>query len=210
MMATASATPRFVWRGPTDGCSVCLTFDDGPHPDVTPMLLDVLGATGSRATFFLLGERAATWPDLVARIRAAGHGIGSHGYRHRRVWWGAVPELGEDLSRTEAALGEPMPAPRLFRPPYGMLVPNWYRAARLGGYTCVGWNVNSRDWLTRDAQPVYKRLARKARPGALVLLHECNALTGEAYAHTVDAAGRYLDSVAERGWRSVAVGEEAT
>jgi len=197
--------PRLIWRGPGDGRSVALTFDDGPHPEVTPRLLDILEAHGAQATFFLVGSRAARWPRLVARIAEAGHLIGSHGYAHRGDWWRSAATLGGDIDRAEDILGGIMPGPKLFRPPYGLLSPSWYRAARERGYTCVLWNVTGRDWRTADGDRVAARLVRRARPGTLVLLHECRAETGDGYGHTLTAVEQYLSHADARGWRMATV-----
>jgi peptidoglycan-N-acetylglucosamine deacetylase len=207
---TSARPPRVIWHGPRDGRSVALTFDDGPHPDVTPKLLEVLAAHGAVATFFLVGQRAARWPEIAGMIAQAGHRVGSHGYDHRRVWWGSTEHRLEELDRTEEILGAAMAGRKLFRPPYGMLGISWYRALWRRGYQCAMWNAVGRDWLTRESGPVFARLLKRAVPGRAVLLHECNATTDEGYLHTVDAVDRYLQHAEGRGWRCVGLGPGVT
>jgi len=198
---------KIIVRGPKDVHRVALTFDDGPHPEVTPRLLEVLARHGAHATFFLLGSRVLCWPKLAVEIAEAGHAIGSHGHAHRKDWWRSARTLGEDLDRAEEVIGGLLPEPKLFRPPFGVLSPGWFVAARDRGYTCVLWNVASRDWRDSDAGRVAERVIRRLAPGALVLLHECRAQTGEGYAHTIEAVDRCLASAEERELEAVTVAE---
>ena len=117
------ALPAVAWRrGPAGGRRIALTFDDGPDPEATPRLLELLAARGVRATFFLIGERAARSPDVVRAIRDAGHEVGTHTWRHRNAW--LLPPGASALEITEGArilediLGD---SPRLYRPPWGIV-----------------------------------------------------------------------------------------
>ena len=183
---------RVIIGGLKERSCLALTFDDGPHPTITPRLLDVLARYDARATFFLLGSRALRWPELVARIAEAGHTIASHGFAHRHDWWRSATTLGEDLDQAEQVIGGLLPEPKLFRPPFGILSPTWYLAARRRGYTCVLWNVASHDWKTTDANRVARRVIGRLGPGALVAMHECRAQTGEGFEHTVEAVDQVL------------------
>jgi peptidoglycan/xylan/chitin deacetylase (PgdA/CDA1 family) len=191
--------------GPSDTASVALTFDDGPHPEITPRLLDVLARHGARATFFPLGCRVQRWPELVAQVGRAGHTVGSHGFTHRGDWWRSPRTLGEDLRRAEEAFGRLLAEPKLFRPPFGALSPSWALACRKQGYTLVFWSVVSYDWKDPDAGRVADRVMRGIRPGAIVLFHECHHRSGEGYRHTVEAVDCTLKSLASGGVRWVSV-----
>lgn len=201
---------RLIARGPKDRPHVALTFDDGPHPEITPRLLDVLDRRGARATFFLVGERVLRWPELAARIAGSGHAVGSHGFAHRRDWWRSTKALGDDLDRAEQAIGESLAEPKLFRPPFGVLSPTWYLAARRRGYTCVLWSVASHDWKTTDVEYVARRVTVRLKPGALIALHECRARTGEGFGHTVEVVDRCLSELTKRGLEAVSVGSFLT
>jgi len=184
-----------------------LTFDDGPHPDVTPRLLDILSQYDARATFFLVGSRVLTWPHLAARIAEAGHTVGWHGFAHINGWLASPRAVRADLDRAEEVLGGIMPSPRLYRPPFGCLSPQAYLAARKRNFTCVLWSVSALDYKRSDSEYISKRLMHRARPGKLVLLHECRALTGEGYMHTVQAVERYLAYAEANDWRMCSLGD---
>lgn len=202
--------PRVIWRLPhsfRSASSIALTFDDGPHPTITPQLLDICDQYGVHATFFLVGDRVARWPELAARIVAGGHAIGSHGWAHRRDWWRGTVSLGNDLDRAENVLDRYLGMPKLFRPPFGALSLSWYRAARKRGYTIALWNATVRDWTVSDPNRIERALRRKATPGRIVLLHECRATDGEGCPHTVDAVKRYLQYARSRDYRFISLRE---
>ncbi len=182
-----------LWRIETDNPVYALTFDDGPHPEITPRLLDVLDRNGAQATFFLLGERALEYPGLVAQIAERGHGIGSHGFRHSWNWWRTPDALARDLDRSERILAGVLREPKLCRPPYGMASPQWLSAARRHGYRTVLWSLGSGDWKYTSPGEIVRRVRRRLRPGAIVLFHECRAETGNGYRHTLEAVGQLLE-----------------
>jgi peptidoglycan/xylan/chitin deacetylase (PgdA/CDA1 family) len=155
------------------GKVVALTFDDGPHPEVTPRLLDLLRERGVRATFFLIGREAARHPALVRRIAAEGHALGNHTQRHSYLFW-AFPPSGvrreiEEAQRTiESASGARC---ALFRAPVGMKSPFQREPLRRLGLECVGWETR---FLDRGSDParLRRRLSRRIRPGSVLLLHD--------------------------------------
>jgi peptidoglycan/xylan/chitin deacetylase (PgdA/CDA1 family) len=182
-----------------------LTFDDGPHPEITPLLLDVLDRAGAKATFFLVGERALQYPDLVARIVERGHLVASHGFAHEWNWWRAPRTLRHDLLEAERVLGGVLPPPKLFRPPHGIPSPNWLMAGSDLGYMCVLWSISSNDWRDSSPEGIVRRVRRRLRAGSILLFHECRAQTGEGYGHTVEAVEQLLS--ATNGLQSVTVHE---
>ncbi|GIX21550.1 MAG: hypothetical protein KatS3mg121_0333 [Gammaproteobacteria bacterium] len=150
-----------------------LTFDDGPDPDWTPRLLDLLERHGVRAAFFVLGRAARRAPALVRRAAAAGHLIGLHGDVHPHPRWCGAKRARREVLDGHAALADVLGgAPGWFRPPHGVLHPAMAEAAAELGLECVGWTLSAIDWgpLGRRAW-IARRLAR-ARPGDVVLLHD--------------------------------------
>jgi peptidoglycan/xylan/chitin deacetylase (PgdA/CDA1 family) len=150
--------------------AVALTFDDGPHPEDTPPLLDLLGEHGAQATFFVVGKSARRHPELVERIAAEGHALGNHTWDHL-----SLPSLTgrfrrAQLAWTEEVLGER--SSRLFRPPYGEQTP----ASRLTplrlGLDVVCWDVIAEDWRDDPAEALLARVRRRLRPGSIVLFHD--------------------------------------
>lgn len=188
-----------IYRGDDLKREMTLTFDDGPHPDYTPQLLDLLDKAGARALFFLVGERAEAYPDLVRDIRARGHLVGSHTYRHVNSWlttpWRMRREIQRSKAALEAILGEPV---RYFRPPWGrfnLILPYELRRA---GLRPVLWSAAARDWRRGDrARAIARRLALKTRNGAIFLLHDAGGAPGAPH-NTL----RALQAVLPR-WRAL-------
>jgi peptidoglycan/xylan/chitin deacetylase (PgdA/CDA1 family) len=149
---------------------IALTFDDGPDPEWTPRVLDALAALGMRATFFLVGERAARHPELVARIADEGHEAGSHSWDHPSLPEIPLAAVAEQIDRTKAALG--VRGAGLLRPPYGHQTLATWRLASARGYRVVMWNAVAGDWRADDGATLAGRVLAAARPGAIVLLHD--------------------------------------
>jgi peptidoglycan/xylan/chitin deacetylase (PgdA/CDA1 family) len=173
------ALPRLAGRGRPGG--VALTFDDGPHPDGTPAVLDALAGLGWRATFFLLGSQARRYPDVARAVVAAGHEVGLHGDAHRNHLGRPAGWVRRDLARGLASVEEATGVrPRWFRPPYGVLSGGSLRATRALGLRPVLWSAWGRDWEAPGADAVVATLRRGLREGGTLLLHDsdCTSTPG--------------------------------
>ena len=147
-----------------------LTFDDGPHPEYTPRLLEILERHHARATFFMVGENAERHKELVEQVARAGHTLGNHSWDHRPFPLMSRRERRAQIRACAATLAPH--AARLFRPPYGMQnMASRLDAARLG-YQVVAWNVTADDWSSGDAGFMADQMERHIRPGSVVLLHD--------------------------------------
>ena len=147
-----------------------LTFDDGPHPEYTPRLLDILERHQARATFFMVGEAAQKHPLLVQQVGEAGHAVGNHSWDHPFFPSLSKHERLEQIRACERAL-----APygqRLFRPPYGAENLGSHLDAASLRYKIVGWSLDAEDWLERDPAWMADVLTRGIQPGSIVLLHD--------------------------------------
>ncbi|HLU68022.1 MAG TPA: polysaccharide deacetylase family protein [Kofleriaceae bacterium] len=171
-----SLIPRAVLTrdlGTTRGKQVLFTFDDGPDREVTPAVLDLLDAFGARAIFFVVGRRVAEAPELLRLIRARGHRIGNHSFRHRRP---PVREYISDLIYCQELLRDHLgEAPRLYRPPGGHLSAASLTVPLLLGMRTVNWSLDVRDYTCRNrpqALAAARTLASSVRPGHIVLLHD--------------------------------------
>jgi peptidoglycan-N-acetylglucosamine deacetylase len=133
-------------RPPGEPFRVWMTFDDGPDPVQTPRVLDVLGAQGIQAAFFVMGRRVEMCPAVVERTAAEGHRIGNHTYSHPTLTKLPQPAIEDELARTERLIGHLMQGPKLFRPPYGRRNATVDRAAAALGYRTLMWNVETDDW----------------------------------------------------------------
>jgi peptidoglycan/xylan/chitin deacetylase (PgdA/CDA1 family) len=175
-------------RGPF----AAMTFDDGPHPVQTPRLLNMLRSWGIKATFYLIGQNAASHPGLVQRIVAEGHEVGNHSWSHPAL--GPMPEdaVRDQLRRTHEAITRACGvAPLTFRPPYGSITPvqqEWI--AREFGYPTILWSVDPNDWKDRNSSVVSSRILRGARAGSIILAHDIHATTVSAMPSTLPALTR--------------------
>lgn len=171
-----------VSRFPDGGDGVWLTIDDGPCPETTPVLLDLLEGHGVCATFFLVGERAQAHPELVLEIAKRGHGVGNHTMRHPQAsFWGAGPRAAaREIGGCADALGEILGVrPGLFRAPVGHANPfvRWFLQEE--GMSLIGWSNRGYDGVDGDVGRVLKKLGMGLAPGAIVLLHEGRASSAE-------------------------------
>ncbi|MBI4635927.1 MAG: polysaccharide deacetylase family protein [Candidatus Rokubacteria bacterium] len=196
-----------VWRGPRGGGRVALTFDDGPDPAWTPRVLDLLGERGVRATFFLVGQRAARSPGTVRRIAAEGHEVANHGWSHRSLWLCGPRRTRIEIGRAHDLLtGLAGRAPRYFRPPWGMVNMAMFPILRRYGARCVLWSIQPEGLRPRAADLQAAHVLRRARPGAIVDLHDAEG-TPDAPARLLAALPAMIDGLRGRGLALVTVGE---
>jgi len=154
----------------TEDPVAALTFDDGPHPVWTPMLLDALERRGALATFFLVGRAAAAHPGIVARMRSAGHAVGNHTFDHPSLPSLPAAERRRQILACQETLGPR--AARLFRPPYGhQTFRSLVDALRLG-YQVIGWSAAAGDWRDEPPERLVERVERTLGPGTIVLFHD--------------------------------------
>lgn len=169
-------------RGPRCGEDVYLSFDDGPHPEHTPALLDLLDAQGARASFFLIGRQVERYPGLVKRIVDAGHALGNHSYSHASFDTLSLHEQLHEIERTDRLLATFDGQPRHgFRPPRGRLsLPLMLHFAR-HRRRIVYWSYDSRDYrLPAAGELVRQLLDTPPVAGDIVLLHDDAACAGAA------------------------------
>ena len=164
-----------ITHAPGDGKRVALTFDDGPNPDATPVVLDALRDRGVKATFFILGRHAEQWPDLVKRVADEGHSIGNHGWYHRKLHFKSPAYVRRDLTLgTEAIRKAAGVTPRLFRAPHGFRAPWVTTIAGSLGQRTVGWSLGVWDSDRPGVDVIAQRTIEGARPGSILLLHDAD------------------------------------
>ena len=201
-------TPLCVWRAPrAAGRRIALTFDDGPDADFTPRVLEILRGRGVRASFFLVGERAARAPQIVRAISAAGHEIASHGWSHRSLWLCGPSRTHDEIARAHGTLGDLTGAPPvLFRPPWGMVNAAMFGALRRHGERCVFWSIQPEGLRPAPAATQVARVLQRAHPGAIVDLHDAEG-TRQAPVRVCDALPAMIDGLAAAGYGFGTVGE---
>src|SRR5690606_1513108 len=196
-------------RFPAETERIALTFDDGPSPDTTPRVLDLLRARGHRATFFVVGKKVERHPEIVQRMRADGHGIGLHGYAHHRSYSLRPPAFVEqDVRRTQEAVAAAAGVrPTILRPPVGYVSSRTALGARRAGVVLVAWSARAIDGLKRTAaDQVVRRVAAGLRPGAIVMLHDA-AEREDFTPAALEALPRILDLIDERGLKTATIEE---
>lgn len=178
-----------------DGDVVYLTFDDGPSPDYTPQVLDVLARHDARATFFVVGSLAQAHPDIIERIAAEGHTIANHAWNHEDLAGLSRAAFDETISRTQAVLGD-LAAPCL-RPPYGSIDAFTREWAASHGLTLMTWDASPSDWLRPPAEEIADYIVKWARPGIVILMHD----GGGDRSRTVQGLDMALERLADQGLR---------
>lgn len=186
---------------------VALTFDDGPNPDATPRILDALAATGTVATFFLLGRHVERWPALAERVAAEGHVVGNHGWFHRKLHTQSPASVRRDLELgTAAIIGATGVRPAVFRAPHGFRAPWVSRIARSLGQRTIGWSLGVWDSALPGVDAIVERTVSGTRPGSILLLHD-----GDGYdasgdrTQTAAAVPRIIDALKARDYRFAGV-----
>jgi peptidoglycan/xylan/chitin deacetylase (PgdA/CDA1 family) len=189
----------FLESGPPEGNRIALTFDDGPTPGLTELILDRLKARSLVATFFMIGQNAAAAPELVRRVFSEGHAVGNHTYTHPKL--GDLPDaqVESELARTQDILAEILNhLPTALRPPYGLFRKNQAPLARKLGLRVVLWSVDSRDWAQPGEDKITETILSQTKGGSIILCHELHR-------QTADCLDRVLDEFLVRQFQFVPV-----
>jgi len=194
-------TPNLRYRVRTDHPMVALSFDDGPHPVLTPQVLAILRQHNAHATFFLIGERALRHPELVTQIKAAGHEVGNHYIKDGSLLYHSGAKFLTHLKQTEAVLGI-TESPKLFRPPGGAARSSHLRLARANGYQCVLGSAYPHDPLRPPVWYIRWLITKNLAPGAIIILHDgiANPTT------SIQALPAILAAAERQGLRVVSIG----
>jgi peptidoglycan/xylan/chitin deacetylase (PgdA/CDA1 family) len=181
---------------------IALTFDDGPHREGTPAVLEALRDAGATATFFLTGEQVERLPSLAGEIAAAGHAVGIHGYRHTLLLRRRPGAVRDDLARAADVIGRATGAePTLYRPPYGVFTIPALRLVRRLGWSSYLWSQWGRDWdRGATASSIAARVTRNLTAGDVVLLHDADHYSSAgSWLATAAAVPGVLDAAAQLG-----------
>jgi len=188
-------TPACTWRGPRATRRLALTFDDGPDAEWTPRVLDILGHAGVRATFFVIGARAARASAVVKRIAAEGHEVANHSWSHRNLWFCGPASTREQVRRGHDTIAELTgTAPRHFRPPWGMVNAAMFSAVRKAGERVVFWSIQPEGQRPAPADRQVAYVLRRAHAGAIIDLHDAEG-TSRAPERLVEALPRMIDGL---------------
>jgi peptidoglycan-N-acetylglucosamine deacetylase len=189
-------------RLPRRAGGILVTFDDGPHPEGTPAVLDALDAAGVSATFFMVGERVLAAPEIAREVAARGHAVGIHGHRHRNLLRLTPKAIARDLDAAAEAIAHHTGiAPTLHRPPYGIYSWPALREVRRRGWTPLLWSRWGHDWRARTTPArIAAEVTRDLGPGDVLLLHDGDDYSAPgSWRRTVAALPRVLEAVLTAG-----------
>lgn len=177
----------WIKTGPSEGKRIALTFDDGPTPGVTELILDELQQRKLHATFFMIGERVAAAPELARRVLAEGHEIGNHTFTHPKLTTLSDQRVVEEIQKTQNLLGEQLDyRPAWFRPPFGALRKNQSQLVQKEGLGIVFWSVDSVDWSQPGEAKIVDVVLAQTKPGAIILCHDLHLQTARSIGQILD------------------------
>jgi len=220
LITAAGLWPRSDWLGPNwthlpaqsaERGDIAITIDDGPDPEVTPRVLDVLAAFEARASFFCVGERVSRYPDLAREIVRRGHSVENHSQRHRHSFsllgpQGMAAEIGEAQGSIARVTGQ---NPRFFRAPAGLRNPFLEPILKRLNLQLASWTRRGFDTVNADPEDVYRRLERSLAGGDILLLHDGHAARARAGAPAagtpviLEVLPRLLETLSRRHLRPV-------
>lgn len=176
---------------------IFLTFDDGPSPETTQALLEMLEETGTKATFFVIGKEAEKYPELVEAIAKGGHSIGNHSYSHKYLPAQSTREIEQQVIRTNTIVREITGSqPDVFRPPYGMMDARVASCLGEQKLSAVYWTSAPEDWAVPGAHRVTRRVNFKLKGGGIIVLHEGKQLGKQ----TIQAAKQIIYSCRDKNF----------
>jgi peptidoglycan/xylan/chitin deacetylase (PgdA/CDA1 family) len=185
-----------------DGPFIAMTFDDGPHATLTPRLLDLLAARHIKATFFVVGQNAAEYPEILKRAAREGHEIANHSWSHPNLGKMSDEAVRRELQKTEDAIASATGLrPTLMRPPYGSITARQKRWIHGDlGYRIILWDVDPLDWKRPGPAAVCNRIMKETRAGSIVLSHDIHP-------GTIDAMPATFEQLQAKGFKFVTVSE---
>jgi peptidoglycan/xylan/chitin deacetylase (PgdA/CDA1 family) len=188
---------------------VALTFDDGPSCVWTPKILDELKKTGTKVTFFMLGEHVVKYPEVAKRVAQEGHEIGNHTYDHHVLIYYKEGQLEKEIRDTQSAItnitGKTI---RYFRPPKAWLTSREKKIIKGMGYKIILWSLNAKDWVTFDDKYIVKYIVKNIKPGDIILFHDSGgafSTEGGDRDETVRTIPMLIEELKEKGYRFVTI-----
>lgn len=194
--------PSGTWRLPASGKTVYLSFDDGPHPEITPWVLRCLKAANAKATFFCIGKNVNQYPDVYQQVLAEGHRVGNHTLQHRNGWKTGDQEYIDDIAAAAACIQS-----SLFRPPYGRIKKSQIRLMnqQLPALKLVMWDLLSGDFdTTLTAAQCVNNVLKHLRPGSIIVFHDSE----KAFPRLKKALPEIVRSIGEMGYQMEVIPEK--
>jgi peptidoglycan-N-acetylglucosamine deacetylase len=202
-------TPTY-WKGPPGSKQVALTFDDGPDPEYTARVLEILARSNVPAAFFVVGHRAEEHPELLTAIHQGGHILGNHSFSHEwSINFRWRKRLVDEIRRTNKVISRTIGVrPHFYRAPHGFKSPALGDALTETDMVAIGWQVRGFDAVNGDAARIAQRIVERVRDGGVILLHDGACLQGTAdRSATLEALPVIIDGLRARGFTLVRLDE---
>jgi polysaccharide deacetylase family sporulation protein PdaB len=196
-----------VWEVQTEEKVIALTFDDGPHPEYTTQILELLEQYEAKATFFVVGNKVKLYPDVVRKVLDGGNELANHTYSH--AYFGRSTNLKDEIKKTEEMIATLTPQKcHLFRPPGGIFDEKLVNIAKQEGFKVImwSWHQDTEDWKTPGVNKIVNKVLKQPRNGDIVLFHDYI----EGPSQTVEALKMILPELKKRGYRFVTVSDLLT
>ena len=188
--------PTYLWNKSRSKPNVYFTFDDGPIPEVTPWILDLLAAYDMQGTFFCVGDNVRKHPMIYDRLISEGHTVGNHSYSHKSGWSSEVGDYLNDIELCSSFVES-----NLFRPPYGRLKPQQAQSLR-GKYKIVMWDILSGDFdINITAEQCYQNVIQHIKAGSIIVFHD----NVKSFATLKEVLPRVIQYCVDQGWTSKAL-----
>lgn len=169
--------PSLLWNMPRDTKTLYLSFDDGPHPEITPWVLAILQNYNAKATFFCVGKNITKYPNVFKQLLSEGHSIGNHTHNHLKGWKTSTSQYLENVLEAESIIenyADNTTRNKLFRPPYGRVKQSQIKRLRLLNYKIVMWDVLSGDFdAAISAEECYQNVLENTKSGSILVFHDC-------------------------------------
>ena len=188
---------NYIWEKPNAEDKIYLTFDDGPIPEVTPWVLDVLKDYDIKATFFCVGDNISKHPEIFKRIIDENHSIGNHTYNHLNGWKISKQDYLDNFNKTQKLIESHNSSSKLFRPPYGRITNLQAKAIKNLGFDIIMWSVLSKDYkLHIKAEKVYDNMLTNTKSGSIIVCHD----NVKAYEVLKQSLSRSIEAFLEKGF----------
>lgn len=186
--------PKGLWGMPAGiQLSLYLTFDDGPHPEITPFVLAQLAKYKAKGTFFCVGDNVLKYPEVYQQILTEGHKVGNHTFHHLNGWKTKAQDYIDDVSLAKQQIDAP-----LFRPPYGRIRHSQAKALNNAGFEVVYWSLLSGDFdVNLSPQDCLKNVSERMRPGDIIVFHDSE----KAWDRLSFVLPLILEQVTNQGWQ---------
>lgn len=191
-------------RRKNDRMEIALSFDDGPHPRLTPVILEILEEYGIKATFFMVGENVGYYPKAAEAVAAAGHEIGNHTFSHRKFNRMSEAEMRREIADCEDVLSGVTDTPiRFIRPPEGQMNETMRRVMGALDYRIILWDVDTRDWAHTPPADIAAHILDTVQAGDIILMHDFIGYDSP----TPEALRMVIPALLQQGYHFVTVGE---